>query len=346
MFNYPLSVSINNSFETLSLGKFDLELSALQSLNLIEWTIMGVCLVGSLTIGSYFKSALYWYMYDHRKGIMNRPIDILLLLQAIIQHIICLLMVSTYTIGLSFDITFGHHLGEAWCNVPWYGGNYGAAYRNVGGLGISIFRLLYMFHGDWMKDKFGIKKMLFIIAAASLLLSGLMAVGFGIGNGPGSRKQATWNFCIGKSETFREILHEYSLIRGTVIPQSELIPKLMLMISLTCVVAELGCYLTFFGYLYVHNRAMMKKKVMEPGVLERRQQKNAITFLGQFWTFVVEFLMYLVAMFSMSKQTPITYRLVIIIGFWVEFGFVSIVEVMTSQNLRRYLPHNKLKLFR
>ena len=63
---------------------------------------------------------------------------ILLILQAIIQHIICLFGVSTYSIGLSFDITFGHHLGEAWCNVPWYGGTYGAAYRTFGGLGISI----------------------------------------------------------------------------------------------------------------------------------------------------------------------------------------------------------------
>ena len=32
-----------------------------------------------------------------------------------------------------------------------------------------------------------------------------------------------------------------------------------------------------------------------------------------------------------------------IIAFWVEFGLVSIVEVMTSQSLIKYLPHNLIR---
>ena len=281
-------------------------------------------------------------MYDHLKGIKDRPIDLLLLLQAVIQHIICLLMVCTYTIGLSFDITYSQHLGEAWCNVPWYGVSYGLAYRNVGGLGIATMRLLYIFCGNWMKEKFGTKRMLCVISTASLICSALMTIGFGIGNGPSSRKQLTWNFCVGKSENFREIWHGYSVIRGNVIFQHELIPKLALLISIVCVAAELVCYLAIFGHLYLHNKKMMKKKIMETGVLERRQQKNAITFLGQFWTFVVECIFYFLVVYSMNKKSHFIYRLLAIIGIWVEFGFYSIVEVMTSQNLRQYLPHNRL----
>ena len=281
-------------------------------------------------------------MYDHLKGIKDRPVDILLLLQAVIQHMMCLLMVFTYTVGLPFDITFSQHLGEAWCNVPWYGGTFGAAYRNVGSLGIAIMRLLFMYCGDWMKNKFGTRPMLCVISTASLIISAMMTIGFGLGNGPSSRKQPNWNFCIGKSEIFREIVHEYSVVRGNVLPQHELIPKLVLLISIVCVVAELACYIVIFGHLYLHNKAMMKKKITEPGVLERRQHKNAITFLGQFWTFVVECIVYLLMMYTMKKESHYIYRLVAVIGFWVEFGLVSIVEVMTSQNLRRYLPHNRI----
>jgi hypothetical protein len=342
MFNNTFPINIENLLETLYSSQFNLETSEIEKLGEAAVITILIGLIGSLTIGSYFKTALYWYMYDHLKGIKDRPIDILLLLQAIIQHMMCLLMVFTYTIGLSFDITFSHYLGEAWCNVPWYGGTFGAAYRNVGSLGIAIMRLLFMYRGDWMKEKFGTKRMLCVIAAASLIISALMTIGFGIGNGPSSRKQPTWNFCVGKSEKLREIFHQYSVIRGNVTVQHELIPKLILLISLVWVVAELGCYLVIFGHLYLHNRAMMKKKITEPGVVERRQQKNAITFLGQFWSFIVECIVYLLMMYTMNKKSHFIYRVVVIIGFWVEFGLVSAVEVMTSKNLRRYLPHNRI----
>ena len=342
MANNTFGINIENLFDTLYFGEFNLEISEIEKLGEAGATIILLSLVGSLTIGSYFKSALYWYMYDHLKGIKDRPIDILLLLQAVIQHMMCLIMVSTYIIGISLDITFSHHLGEAWCNVPWYAGTFGAGYRNIGGLGIAIMRLMYMFCGDWMKGKFGTKRMLFVIAIGSLTSSGLMTIGFGIGNGPSSRKQPTWNFCVGKSERFREILHGYSVIRGNVIPQHELIPKLILLVCLVCTVTELVCYLVIFGHLYLHKRAMMKRKVMESEVLKRRQQKNAITFLGQFWTFITECIVFLLMGYTMNKKSHLIYRLVAVIGLWVEFGFVSIVEVMTSQNLRRYLPHNRL----
>jgi hypothetical protein len=342
MFNNTFSINIDNLFEALYLSQFSLEISEVEKLGEAGCATILLSLIGSLTIGSYYKSALYWYMYDHLKGIKDRPIDLLLLLQAVIQHIMCLLLVCTYTIGLSFDITYSHHFGEAWCNFPWYAGVYGVAYRNVGGLVIATMRLLYIFCGDWMKQKFGAKRMLCVLSTASLVSSALISIGFGIGNGPLSRKQVTWNFCVGKSENFREILHGYSVIRGNVTFQHELVPKLIVLISIVCVAVELICYLVIFGHLYLHNSAMMKKKIMETEVLERRQQKNAITFLGQFWTFIVECIFYLLLAYSMDKTSHFMYRLVAIIGILVEFGFISIVEVMTSQNLRRYLPHNRL----
>ena len=341
-FNSLFSINIDNSFETLYLGQLTSEISEVEKLGEAGRTIILLGVIGSLVIGSYFKSALYWYMYNNLKGIKDRPIDILLLLQAVIQHMMCLILVSNYAIPLSFDITYSHHIGEASCTVLWYGGIYAAAYRNVGGLGIAIMRLLYLFFGDWLKEKFGTKRMLCVISTASLIASALMAFGFGIGNGPSSRKRPTWNFCVGKSETFREILDGYSVIQGNVRPQHETIPKLILLASVVFVVAELVCYLVIFGHLFLHNRAMMKKKLMEPGVLERRQQKNAITFLGQFWTFIIECIVYILMIYTMKKESHFAYRFIAVLGYWLEFGFVSIVEVMSSQNLRRFLPHNRI----
>ena len=188
----------------------------------------------------------------------------------------------------------------------------------------------------------GKKRLLSIILATSVLMSVVLAVGFGIGNGPGSRKQVTWNFCIGKSEEFRENLHNYSLIQGTIVPEDEFAPKLVLHILLSSVVVELVCYLVFFGYMYRHNRYIMKKNILEVEVIIKRHQKNAITLMGQFYSFSVELILYIGMIFSMSKNTDIVYRMIVIVGFYVEFGLVSFVEVMTSRSLREYQLHNLL----
>ena len=340
--NVNISTHRGPSFELLLASEYNLGVSAIETLDEIEESVVVGCLLGSITVGSYFKTALYHYLYDNRKDLKNRPIDLLLLVQAIIQHLICLLMVLTFTVGLLLNITFSHHIDESWCNVPFYGGTFGAGYRNIGGLGMAVFRLLFLFHGNWVNDVFGINKLFCVILAASLTLSGLMTLGFGVGNGPSSRKRVTWNFCIGQSVEFREVLHEYSVLRGTVIPQDYQIPELVVLVSLASVVAELGCYIGFFGHIYRHNEDMMKKKRIRIEDGKRRHQKNAVTFFGQFWTFVVECLVYICLMYSMRKTSHIAYRLAVIFGFWIEFGVVSVVEVMTSQSLRPYLPHNRL----
>ena len=218
-------------------------------------------------------------MYDNYKELKNRPINILLLIQAIIQHLICLLMVVNYTIGLGFDITFGEHLGDVWCNIPWYGGTFGAAYRNVGSLGIAIYRTLLIKCNNWIKDKLGQTNLFFFILAMSLILSTLLTIGFGIGNGEASRKQVTWNFCTGRSQDFREVKHNYSLLLGTVYPESEVAPKLGVAVSLVSVMAELVCYLLFFGHLYKHDNEFLSRRVLKVEEVKRRRQKNAVTFL-------------------------------------------------------------------
>ena len=250
-------------------------------------------------------------------------------------------MVANYTTGLKFDITFSEHLGELWCNSPWYLQAFGAGYRNFGSLGIAIYRLLLIKQNTWIKDKIGLTKLLWIIITVSLVLSTLFAIGFGMGNGPASRKQVTWNFCTGKSENFREVEHDYSLLTGQAAMESEFLPKMAIMLSLASVVIELGCYLLFFRHLNGHDERMLKKKIISTGEGQRRRRENAITFLGQFYGFGVEILVYCGMMYTMGEKTDISFRLGLVLCFWIEFGVLSIVEVMTSNQLKQYLPHNR-----
>ena len=340
--NMKLGFFINepDRFEFLNSIKLDLSINALQKLSTVSKITISFGLGMSLLVGSYFKSAIYVYMYEKRKNLTERPINVLLLVQAIVQHLISSLMIIFLVVGLNSNAAISEHLGgEDWCNIEFHAGNYGFSYRVVGGLGIACYRLLCLFASDWVKYKIGSNILLCSILSLSFTLPTGLILGFATGNGPASRKQAGWNLCIGKSEELRNVLHEYSILRGTTTPEAEHIPMIMISISLLFVMAELVCYVVFFGHYYLHDKEMLEKKILKADVIKRRNQKNAITFLGQFWTFMTECIMLILIFISLNEQSDISYRVFAIIGFWIEFGLVSVVEVCASVSLVNYLPH-------
>ena len=327
-----------HSLEILFLHHLNLEKSAPHSLNFTAKVavIFGLCV--SLLVGSYFKSALYSYFCKNYKDLIEKPINLLLLVNAIIQHMACLILVAYITTVLFFNIRFADHIGEFGCNIIWHAQVYYLAYRNVGSLGIAIFRLLYLRCNDWIKERVG--RVFWAVLLFSIACSAMLTEAFGAGNGPISRKQVAWNSCLGQSETLREILDEYSFLTGQTSPSSELGPHVAVSLSIVCVMTELACYIFFFNHVYHHNKGMLVRKVLTNGEFKRRRRVNAITFLGQFYGFVVECILYFGLLFTLHESSDITYRVSIVLIVWLEFGLVSGVEVITSQNLRKFLPHN------
>ena len=170
-------ISIEDSFESVFIHEFNLELSAFDSLN--EFGKGGVIcsLVASSVIGSYCKSAIYYYFYEKFKKKGNTLIDTLLLVSTIVQHLVCLFLTAFYTIGLAFDITYSDFFGEAWCNIPWYVGVFGGAYRTFGSLGTAVYRLLLIKYNNKV-TAFGKRKLTSIVLALSFALSVGSAIAF------------------------------------------------------------------------------------------------------------------------------------------------------------------------
>ena len=139
----------------------------------------------------------------------------------------------------------------------------------------------------------------------------------------------------------RKILHKYSLLTEQVLPESEFVPRAVIVASLASVIIELICYLIFFGHLYYHNEGLLSRKVLTMDQVRKRRRKNAITFLGQFYGFIVECLLYFGMMYTLKEGSQVIYRLGLVLCFWIEFGIVSIVEVLTSKFLGAHLPHNR-----
>ena len=188
-----------HSLEMIFLHHLHLEKSALDSLNFTTEVVVisGLCV--SLLVGSYFKLALYSYFCKNYKDLIEKPINFLILVNAVIQHMTCLMMVAYNTTGLMFNITFADHIEEFWCNIPWYAQVYNFTYRTVGSLGIAIFRLLYLRCHNWIKER--VSRVFCAILLFSIAFSAMLTAGFATGNGPASRKQVTWNFCLGQTET-------------------------------------------------------------------------------------------------------------------------------------------------
>ena len=256
------SIDVDGSTEILIGDQYKLELSAFDSLNYFGESVVVCSLVASAVVGSYYKSAIYQYMYRTMKDNGPTPIDLLILVNTITQHLVCLILVATYTIGLTLDFTLSHYLGQAWCNVPWYAGIYSVSYRTFGSLGIAVYRLLLIKRQYWL-DLFGKRKMVFIILALSVFISAGLSIGVGTGNGPASRKQVTWNWCVGYNEVFREIEHEYSLITGTVTSEPEELAKICILGGLVGTFMELSCYLVFFSHLNSHDKGLFSRNILK-----------------------------------------------------------------------------------
>ena len=338
--NISIPVPINNTSELLLINELNLELTALDSLTNSGEALVISSLLGSAIVGTYCKTAMYLYMYHKIKDKKTTPIDLLLLANAIIQHIGCLVVLFTFIMAMPADVTFSNHLNQAWCNIPWYSGIGAGAYRTIGSLGIAIFRLLYIKYDQWVEYRVGKMRLMSAIMAIGITLSASIAIGFGIGNGPASRKQVFWNWCMERNEEFREVVSDYGVLSGTITPKSEFTTRLSLCSLMVGNMFELGCYVIFFRHIYIHDSTMLQRNLLSPGTIKKRHQKNAITFLGQFYGFVIECSTYMILMFTLEKSTDIGYRLAITIAFWIEFGVMSLLEVIVSPNLTRYLPHN------
>ena len=333
------AISVDGRATEVLVGeKFKLELSALDSINDFGVSAVICSLIASAILGSYYKSAIYRYMYNRIKNLESSTVDILILVSSITQHLMCLIIVFTYSIGLGLGITIANFVDPVWCSVPLYAGIYGASYRTVGSLGIAVYRLILIKRHNWV-DTFGKRKLVLGILVFSIAISVGSTIAFVTGNGPASRKQVIWNWCKGENEAFREIIQEYSLITGTVTPEPELLSKLSVLLALLGTIAELCCYIAFFAHLHFHDKRLLERKILKEPEFKKRRQINSMTFMVQFYGFIVECITFIGIMLTLQKNSDIGFRLLISICFWVEFGIASVVEVMMSQNLKEFLPH-------
>ena len=104
--------------------------------------------------------------------------------------------------------------------------------------------------------------------------------------------------------------------------------------AMVAILIELGCYVIIFHHLYAHNNGTIKA-LLSKECIRRRTRCNAITFMGQFYGFLTEFvfMVLLTICIVLGKSNMEMKALVTVIKF-IEFGILSMVEILTSETLR------------
>ena len=110
---------------------------------------------------------------------------------------------------------------------------------------------------------------------------------------------------------------------------------------MTMTVGEIVIYVMFFHYMYRHDNTERLKYLLGTETIKTRNRANAITFLGQFGTFVFHllYLTFVNLAVGMSNKQNTFLGMAMIFG-GIGFTGTSMLEVLTSAPLRRILFKN------
>ena len=329
----------------------DIELGLLKILNILPMddaplmhmpslakNIIAVALFLTILIGSYFKFVLYKGIFTSNKqnhGWMHRPINILILIAAVIHHIThfigCIHFILLLTSKKPLETVFG----PSYCLPMAIIGEFGIFYLAVGSFGTSLFRIMYIRVEDIVKYRIGETNLLCFIGLFRIGTCSLITFLHMLEE---SSRRVAKNSCNGMSPDQAQIFLDYQTSNGEVLAPTTIYQKLALIFTMTFQVSEFIIYLYFFLWRYKHDNGNIKE-LLDPRETKRRNTNNVTTFLGQFYGFVVE--LSFIGVIFLLTHVPSSFahfvKSIAIISHFLNFGILSAVEVITSPSLRQFM---------
>ena len=290
----------------------------------------------SLSIGSYFKCILYQYIYSHKKDWMRRPINVLTLTGAIIHHVTHISVGGWHALVCLVKTPLGHFVGDDVCWAMVVIGVYGIVYLSVGSFGIAIYRTLYIKCEYWVKYVVGEKMLLMMILVLSIGMSGIICLLYMIED---NGHRTGYNMCTGLSVSKAELFMEYGHSRGDEPITTTYLGNLANLICITFQLIEFAIYLWVFYFRYKKDNGNIAKLIRQEDV-QQRNAKNAGTFLGQFYGFMVEYSFLAGFLFIHIFYAEVDYqhiRGLFVMAKFMDFGLLSVIEVYSSPILKNFM---------
>ena len=338
-----LSIDINNFNEVLTIT--DGELLTMPKLLSFSHDLIFILITsywGFLIIGSYFRYIFYKCIYqDYRAG-SRRTVDRFTLAIALIHHLSIFLSSIEVTIKvLNIELISESIIGYGTCRFNGYYGKFATAYAGFGSLGLASFRLLCIKKGHFVKDVIGEKLLANTILCVGLGAPLLMLLLPRILEQNWSYLE--WEPCLKIPQIHHvlEILDDYELSMGrsSILKDWKFSHSISLVIILLVTIIEICLYISFFHHMYKHDNCTRLARIIEPAIIHKRNKQNAISFFGQFCSFVMEFIGDVLFITAISKmkhkdKNPVYWYRYAFICRPATFAAISFVEVVTSNVLR------------
>ena len=234
-------------------------------------------------IVSYFRYILYDYLFQQLKLKQLKPIDTLTFLVAFIDHISTASMIAYGTVMLVTGKQFHHLIGGRWtCIIIMYLTSFGKGYSFIGGLMISIYRIILITDSSgWIKYRLGLKTIyrIILLVGISLALSSVFLQSYN-----DYEKLRRDNCQVVYRIQMMMALDEYEQSRGyPSIFSFWITTMLTISYSRICmVILEVMIYAIFFRHMYKHDNNELLRRLLDPNVTRTRNRNNAITFLDSF----------------------------------------------------------------
>ena len=338
----PIRLNKKTFFIHILQGRDNMRPLMLRYFPKVAWIFCGIAWI-FIFIASFFRFILYSYLYRKYKEKRLTSIDVLIMVQSIIQHVANVTRILFFTFQLSEEASTEYWdlkmeiTGKAFCVLVKTTVGFENYYSCIGSLGIAIFRMMYIMFDTFVKDKIGATNLLNIILFGGLGLTGVFVSALFVSD----YENLIQEHChIPQNLNLLKILDEYEQGKGgSPIYGYYIYPRIAIGgIMLLMTISEIVIYIIIFRFMYRHDNTERLRALPEPQVIRKRNKNNAITFFGQFCSFLFEVSVWMIFTFAMlvGKGSVLLLAVYSILRT-IFFTCMTIVEVMTSSSLRSFL---------
>ena len=335
----PMQVNDETFFIHILEGRDSMRPLILRSVPKVAWIFCGIAWI-FIFIASFFRYILYSYLCRKYREKQLTSIDVLILVHSIIQHLANISRILFFTLLLLEDASTEYwdwkmdSTGKVFCVLFKITVAFEHYYSCIGSLGIAIFRMMYIQFDMLIKDIIGTTNLLKIILYGGLGLTGVFVSALFASD----YEHLLMEHCHMPPNLFLlRMLDEYeqgkggpSIYKYFIYPRIA-IGGIMLFMTMT----ELVIYIIFFRFIYLHDNNEKLRALLEPQVIRKRNKTNAITFFGQFCSFLFEVSIWILFTLAMmvGKESVLLLAVFSILRT-ISFTCMTIIEIVTSSSLR------------
>ena len=299
-----------------------------------------------ILIGTCFRFIVYkhWFKTFQRKEITD--IDKLLIPLVSTQHLNMLVYFFSFVLKVTTEVSdieaLGNIVGTVFCNFHIFLHRFDALYKYIGGFGIALYRILLIASPNLVECRIGKNRLFYLVLHVGFITTFCSTASLYFDD----YNQVFMNNCIdgAPKRMLLEILDEHELSQGNKSIHSFCVSVRMYLgiLDMFCVMCTMTIYIMFFRIAYKHDNNENLKKLLEPEVIRKRNQRNSITFFGLFCSFVLQMIVVTLFMIQVALGTPENQLFDIFLMLRTTlFTGMAVIEVVTSKNLRTQLLRKK-----